>query len=327
MTNRYRETFEAAPVGMLLVDTNGVITDANRQLLELFQYEREGLIGQPVELLVDLPPAAHAKHRAQFHAQPRARPMGAGRDLFARRRDGVRVPVEIGLTPMQTADGPLVIASVVDLTERKRAQQALEASVHEKELLLKELQHRSKNNLQLIASLLDLASDTGRDVVRECRERIDAIALVHEKLYQAGTVARLELSDYLRTLSEQFTSARLEAERQRISVAIDAADLWISLEHAVPCGLIVNELVTNAFKHAFPGDRRGTVTVRASREADALTVELSDDGIGGVVAPRPGHTGLDLVNALTRQLRGKLTITAAPAGTRIVLRFDSPRPR
>ena len=134
---QFRLAIEAAPTGMLMVDRDGRIVLVNAQVEKLFGYERRELIGQPVELLV--PERFHERHpalRTGFFADLSARPMGAGRDLYGLRRDGGEVPIEIGLNPLSTAEGPFVLSSIVDITERKRASDALRASLREKETLL-----------------------------------------------------------------------------------------------------------------------------------------------------------------------------------------------
>ncbi|MDP1826966.1 MAG: PAS domain S-box protein [Archangium sp.] len=321
---QFRLAIEAAPNGMMLVNEEGTIVLVNQQIEQLFGYTRDELIGRSVDELL---PArfrhGHDGSRRSFFAQPRARPMGAGRELFGLRKDGREVPVEIGLSPLQTARGVLVLSSIVDITERRHARELLQASLTETETLLKELHHRAKNNLQLIASLLDLASAApGPDVLRECRDRINSIALVHEKLYQSGTFAKIELSDYLRTLSEQVTFAWTRPEGAPIDVRIEAEDIFLPLDRAIPCGLVINELLTNAFKHAFPGARGGTVWVRAVREGARLHLSVEDDGVGMAQGVgRAGHIGLELVHALARQLRGELHFGGG-RGTHVSLRFE-----
>ena len=125
----YQEAFDAAPVSMLVVDSSGRVVDVNRQLESLFGYSRDELIGQAVENLVDGGGDAHRQRREAYLSSPEKRPMGAGRDLFGRHRDGHRIPVEIGLTPLKTDAGTFVLASVVDLTERKRAEEQFRLAI------------------------------------------------------------------------------------------------------------------------------------------------------------------------------------------------------
>lgn len=324
----FQQAFEAAPNGMMLVDDTGHVVLVNAQLEKLFGYSSAELIGRSVDsLLPERYRGGHDAKRRSFFADPHARPMGAGRELFALRKDGREVPVEIGLSPITTPTGTLVVSSIVDISERREAQRLLQASLHEKETLLKELHHRAKNNLQLIASLLDLASAVpGRDVLRECRDRIHSISLVHEKLYQSGTFARIEMKDYLSALGEQVVQTWGGGD-PRITFALDAEDLWLPLDTAIPLGLIVNELLSNSFKHAFPELRPGRVLLKARRVDDTVEFHVEDDGIGmpnGLVR-REGHIGLELVHALSKQLRAALRFETTQ-GTRVHLTFKSLAP-
>jgi PAS domain S-box-containing protein len=322
---QFRLAIEAAPNGMMLVDEAGEIILVNAQIELLFGFSRLELVGRPVDSLLPLRyRAAHGRSRHSFFTTPLARPMGAGRELFGLHKSGREVPVEIGLSPLRTAAGLLVLASIVDITERREAREQLETSLAEKETLLRELHHRAKNNLQLIASLLDLAATSpGPDVLAECRDRINSIALVHEKLYQKGTFARIDLNEYLRSLGEQVAHAWQRPANSAVQVSIETDDISLPLDAAIPCGLVINELLTNAFKHAFPSDRRGRVEVRAERQGPRITLSVSDDGVG--IPPggrqRTGHIGLELVHALARQLHGTLEFHDQP-GTRVTLTFD-----
>ncbi|MFL6618602.1 MAG: sensor histidine kinase, partial [Povalibacter sp.] len=199
----FRQALEAAPTGMLMIDANGRIVLINAQIERLFGYSRSELVGSFVERLV---PAQsrdeHVDFRAQFFSDPQTRPVGHGRELFGLRRDGVEVPIEIGLTPINTAEGAFVLGSVVDITERRRSVAQLQdrtndltSSLRERDLLLQEVHHRVKNNLQLISALINMQarrlSGEPRAALAECKRRVEAIGLIHEKLYQARSYAQV----------------------------------------------------------------------------------------------------------------------------------------
>lgn len=247
--------------------------------------------------------------------------MGAGRDLFGRHREGHRVPVEIGLTPLRMRNEHFVVASIVDLTERRNAREALQASLAEKDVLLRELHHRAKNNLQLIASLLDLSSgQPSADALAQCQSRVQAISLVHERLYQSGTFTRIDMKEYVEAIAPQLAQAW--GAGRAIGLSLETEQVHLGLDAAIPCGLVINELLTNAFKHAFPQGRAGTITVQVRGDGPRVSVAVCDDGVGfDAVAKRPGHIGLELLNALTRQLRGTLTF-AQGQGSAVTLNFD-----
>lgn len=328
----FRLAIEAAPTGMVMVDQHGTIVLVNAHLERLFGYSRDELIGHPVEMLV---PERFREHhptvRDGFYDQPHARAMGSNRDLYGRRKDGTEVPVEIRLNPVITPDGVFVLSSIVDITERKRAAAQLEASLREKETLLKEVHHRVKNNLQVISSLLSLqagyvADDNLAAMLQDSQNRVHSIALVHEKLYQARDLARVDMGEYLATLTKHLQGAlgRTEAD---VTLEIAPIELELPLDAAVPCGLIVNELVTNALKHAFPGRRSGHVRVRAGVGDDRrITIAVSDDGIGLPPAfdfERSSSMGLRLVSTLARQLGAKVSVDREH-GTTVQVTFQVP---
>lgn len=323
---RFRLAIEAAPNGMMLVDERGTIVLVNAQIERFFGYSRDQLVGQPVERLIpERYRGRHGAFREGFFAQPQSRSMGVGRELFGLRQDGSEFPVEIGLSPLQTPTGNLVLSSIVDITERTLAQAALRSSLTEKETLLRELHHRAKNNLQLISSILHLAASQPErsmaDILVECRSRIGAISLVHEQLYQAGTFSSMKVGDYLTVLTEQVAQAY--APSQAIRVCVEASTVTLPLDQAIPLGLIVNELTTNALKHAFTNRSNGLVTVRCVQDhARRITLSVHDDGVG---LPKPavpdGHLGLTLVRALAKQLRATVEWRALN-GTLVEVSFE-----
>jgi len=205
----------------------------------------------------------------------------------------------------------------VDITERKQIEAEMRASLHEKEVLLKEIHHRVKNNLQVIASMLSLQSTYLEDArtqaaLRESQTRVAAMATIHEKLYQSKNLARIDFGDYIRDLTAQLLSSYTSHDRN-IRLEIVAEDIWLGVNTAVPCGLILNELVANALKHAFPdGWADGRVKVQFHRvAADRVCLCVADNGVGissDIDPQRTGTLGLQLVNTLARQIDGRLEI-------------------
>lgn len=215
-----------------------------------------------------------------------------------------------------------------EIAERKSAEEQVKASLQEKEVLLKEIHHRVKNNLQVISSLLNLQSNYIEDrqildVLEDSRHRIRSMALIHEKLYQSGNLARVDFGEYIRDLARYLFRAQSEHVRNiRLNTQTDM--VYLNIDIAVPCGLVLNELITNSLKYAFPAGRSGeiTVTCRADHE-DQITLTVSDNGIGfppDLDLQNTNSLGLNLVHLLTEQLGGTLRLDTCQ-GTDFTLAF------
>ncbi|MFO1422618.1 MAG: PAS domain S-box protein [Candidatus Competibacteraceae bacterium] len=218
-----------------------------------------------------------------------------------------------------------------EVAERQRAEQKTKASLQEKEVLLKEIHHRVKNNLQVIISLLDLQADVvgeqaTREKFRESRDRVRSMALIHERLYRAADLASIDFAEYVRNLTDSLFSSYTSANRL-ITLQTNIEPLSISVEHAVPCGLIINELITNALKYAFPPDRAGIIGVELKKSGEKrVMLRVWDNGVGLPPAVDPQHSetlGLTIVATLIRQLRGNLTLQRV-GGTEFTISFVVP---
>ncbi|MGH8667575.1 MAG: PAS domain S-box protein [Burkholderiales bacterium] len=324
---RFRLLVEDAPNAMIMVDQAGKIVLLNAEAERLFGYERVELIGKPIETLVpERLGAEHSRLRGVYLNAPRVRPSGTGGDLYGLRRDGTEVPIEIGLNPIRTTEGEFILASVIDITERKRAQEQIGAALTEKTVLLNEIHHRVKNNLQVITSLLNLQAGRARDpavraLIAESRDRVQAMALIHQLLFERRDWSLVQLGPYLRRLGDLLSSTY---GRSRIELVVEADDVELDVQRAVPCGLLVNELVTNAFKHAFPGERTGRIQIELRREADShARLRVSDTGRGlpeDLNIERSESLGMQLIPLLAEQVGGTLSVERG-SGARFELRF------
>jgi two-component sensor histidine kinase len=213
-----------------------------------------------------------------------------------------------------------------DITERKRAEDQLRRSLEEKEVLLREVHHRVKNNLNVISSLLSLQSSSIKTpeqamvAFRNSRDRIVAMALVHKELYESENYARVDMSEYLQNLTRHVLKAY--GSGSNIHLNVEAEGIALSVNTSIPCGLILNELITNAFKHAFPNGRTGEIRIHFGAANDeSFEFSVSDDGIG---LPEScggrGTLGLTLVRLLTEQLEGTMDVFAEN-GTHVRVRF------
>jgi len=221
--------------------------------------------------------------------------------------------------------------AMLDITHGNATRDRLQASLNEKEVLLKEVHHRVKNNLQLISSLLNLQASRIADpavasLLVDSRNRVRSMAMVHENLYRAGNFAEVAMQAHIESLCAHLHRAY---GLSRIDIAAESDDVTLDLNRAVSCGLIVNELVSNALKHAFPGDRGGRVLVRFSGTPDgACRLAVRDDGIGlpdAIEIADTSSLGLQLVRDLVEQLDGMLTVDRSE-GTSFVLTFPNHPP-
>jgi PAS domain S-box-containing protein len=329
LEERFRRVVESAPNAMVMIRSNGQIEMVNAQAERVFGYRRDELLGQPIEILI--PERFRGHHpdlRHAFFGDPRSRPMGAGRDLYGLHKDGSEFPVEIGLNPIETEEGTMVLSAVVDISDRKHKEDRIQMALKEKEILLGEIHHRVKNNLQVVDSLLALQSskfedETVRALLQESQGRIRSMALIHQTLYESKDFARVDFGEFLDRLVPSLVSS-YSVDPGRITLEISAADVSLPINVAIPCGLIVNELISNALKHAFPGDRRGEIEVDLERHGDdRAQLTVSDNGVGigeGTDLAKAATLGLQLVSLLTDQLGGTLDLHRS-GPTRFSLEF------
>jgi PAS domain S-box-containing protein len=246
------------------------------------------------------------------------------RTLRGERRE---IEVRLSLMPGSEPNWRRVVLSLFDTTAFKSAERDLRASLREKDVLLKEVHHRVKNNLQVISSLLSLQAmqlldPDVRTRLLESQNRIQAIALVHEKLYRSEQLSHIAFGEYAETLVSDLAHVHSAPERS-IKTVLRIDDVRLGVDAAIPCGLMLNELVSNAFKHAFTGAASGTIEVQLSRADRRLTLSVADDGVGlppGLEPRRSATLGFDLVFTFAEQLEADVKIETG-AGTRFVISF------
>ncbi len=216
-------------------------------------------------------------------------------------------------------------ARVSVVLDNTRLYTSLRAAYAEKQTLLEELHHRVKNNLQVISSLLNLEASTLKNAealkaFEESQKRIRTLALLHEKLYSAADLTHIDLSDYLRSLAQNLVGSFKTRGQQKISLNVRVQKITVGIQQALPIGLIVNEIITNSFKYAFPEQAGGRVSLRLQRQNGNLVLVVSDNGAGlpeALGVDREETLGLKLIRILTTQLEGKMDVISAPTkGTR-----------
>lgn len=301
-------------VGVMSPD--GTLLQANRAPLEAAGIDAKDVIGKP---FWDTYWWSYSEEMREWlrHACQRA---AAGEvireDVVVRMAGDSRMALDFMLVPMRDDDGfiTLLIPSAIDISDRQAAQMRIESALRERTVLLQEVHHRVKNNLQIIASLLRLQARAAAPEValalQDSENRVMAMALTHQLLYERTDFSSLELGPYLKRLAASLRDGH-GALMHRIQLRVDAPDegLQIELTQAVPVALVVNELITNALKHAFGPDRTGTVEVTASRQEEQIKVSVRDDGRGlpaGSLLSNGSTLGFSLVTLLTQQLNASM---------------------
>lgn len=251
---------------------------------------------------------------AKYHAALKGKPQQFEVELTGLR--GKRIWVETFLNPI-SANGRVQEISCMGygITDRKEAELRLLQSLSEKEVLLKEVHHRVKNNLQVISSILSL--QTGHvdgderilELLRVSRDRIRSMSFIHESLYQNKDFSSIDMASYIDGLSRNLVMSY--SLNGKVSMERDLQRVELVLDQAIPCGLLLNELISNAFKHAFPDGRAGVVHIGLTLKGDQVAISISDDGVGlpeGFNTKNDGNLGLELVYTLVDQLDGKLDV-------------------
>lgn len=234
------------------------------------------------------------------------------------RADGTSFPVEYSSNPIiEKGEVKGGVVTFTDITERKKSEKIIEDSLKEKDVLLREIHHRVKNNMQIISSLLNLQSSYFQDseavnVFKESQNRIRSMALIHEKLYQTGNLVGVKLGDYVQDLASHLMSS-YSLDSNKIKLITDIDNVSLGIDTAISLGLIVNELLSNAFKYAFPNDASGEIKLsyKPSDENNS-TLIISDNGIGfpqNIDFKQTESLGLQLVNTLVEQLEGNIELS------------------
>jgi PAS domain S-box-containing protein len=256
--------------------------------------------------------------------------LAGGMEVVMQTRSGERIPVHCSAAPMRDDAGRLTgsVWVAANISRQKDTEQRLRDSLREKELLLKEVHHRVKNNLQVISSLLNLQAEEFRDpelvrVFRESQARVRSMALIHEQLYRSEDLARIDFAAYVEQLTDHLQRG-LGGEAACVKISLDLRSVSLPLDLAIPCGMIVNELVSNSLTHAFPDHRCGEIRVAFSCDDVACRLSVADNGIGmqeSLIAGKATSIGLKVVQALTRQIHGVLDYQGNE-GSVFTIRFE-----
>lgn len=301
-----------APDGVLALDGEGNIESFNRAAERMFSAPAREAVGRPISAL--LPSFDWAARIGALEARDAE---NDAEDIEAVSREGRRFPCETRLIRSIVDGHTLFTLFLRDLSEERAHEEEVRRSLREKETLLKEIHHRVKNNLQVISSLFNLHARTLKDglalqVLNESRDRVRSIALMHELLYRSGMLASLNIRSYVEELCASLVRSYGIGPRVQFEAQADA--LVLDIDRAIPLGLILNELVSNALKHAFPHDRSGTIRVSFSLTDGVYRLEVQDTGVG-FSGPLDWHSsgtlGLRLVRSLVAQLDGEVRASSS----------------
>lgn len=327
---RFRRVFDSTADGLVMINDYGEIMLANPSMASMFGYSLSELYSCSIE---DLIPAhlrdKHRKERSRYQESPVPRAMAAMRELMACRRDGSEFPVEVALTPLQFPEGTRVLATVVDISIQKQIQASLIKALKEKTSLLNEVHHRVKNNLQVVSSLLSLqARSVPEELVGaflESQGRVKAMALMHQQLYEHKTYESIGAAKYSSELVSLITRSHTMTSSQNIKTILvpPEREVFLTMDQALPFGLLLNELVTNSIKHAFTDQDLGEIRISMSQDGDMNIVVVEDNGKGveeGVELGKTTSLGFQLIPGLVEQLDGEIALIRNP-GTRYEIRF------
>lgn len=317
--------FDQAAVGLAEVDLSGRWRLVNPCLCDLLGYTATEL--QRLTSLDITPPEQHAAELHSMQEMFDGIKCACSREKIYLRKDGTPVWVQLSANLVRDDSGApkFFIAVIQEIDDRKRAEAGLQAALAEKEVLLAEVHHRVRNNLQLVVSLLSLEAGKHTDVrlraaVENMLARIQAMGLIHQQLYQSQNFEEIAFDGYIRDLCQALVTAIAPPS---VGFRYALEPVRCTLNAAMPMGLILVELVVNALQHAFPAERRGTVTIRLSDGDGRIRLAVVDDGIGLPPDDLPESTGLTIVRMLTTQLGGRLEASPAPGGGTEV-RLDFP---
>ncbi|MCD6287035.1 MAG: PAS domain S-box protein [Anaerolineae bacterium] len=321
-----QNVFRAAPVGIGVV-SDRTILQVNDRISELTGYSSQELIGQNARMLypteADYNFVGDTKY-AQINQQ------GTGTvETRWRKKDGTIIDILLVSAPLEATDlSAGVTFTAVDITDRKRAEDQMRASLQQRELFLKEVHHSVKSNLAVINSLLELQAmqiDDPRaaELLQKSRDRLYAMVHVHEQLHSSSNVTQVNMEDYINVLVSELATSRVSS----VATTVSASGSHLGIEQATLCGLILNELVSNALDHAFPEDRAPDpapqVTVKLRERDDATELVVEDNGVGmpaDIARNHQAALGLDIVMMLAKQLEGQLYVETTQ-GTRVEVSF------
>jgi len=313
--NKYYDLYDLAPVGYFTIDPGGTVTEINLTGASLLGLERSVVKGKPFHHFItfDSQDIYYLKRRQVLKTK-----VQQSFELKIKKADNTEFYAQLQCRAICDLEGKIthIRGVIIDINRLMLAEEQLKNSLREKEFLLKELHHRVKNNLTLVSSLLNLQEEIVRDpivdrVFESSRNRIKSMALVHEILYQSEDLGKIDFSQYIQKLLNYLSSSYV-TRKTGPNLKVLVGDIKLPINKAIPCGLVINELVTNAFKYAFTGDKAGEIRIEFSLEDDkSCQLLIGDNGVGLPADLEVGNTksfGFTLLTILINQLKGSFEI-------------------
>ncbi len=329
---QYRNLVEKSLQGLVIIRGEPYrLVFANSAIADILGYTVDEMLSIPPE---EIRKIVHPEDRDRFFQMIRdlitGKPISLHNEIRTSRKNGSICWGVVYGSRIDYQGEPAVQIAFMDITDRKRYENQIQASLKEKEVMLQEIHHRVKNNLQIISSLLYLQSEHLRDqdvldILKESQNRVKSMALVHERLYQSKDLARIDIRDYIRNLAA-YLFRSFGVNPAIISLSVHVEDIYLSIDQAIPCGLIINELASNSLKHGFPDGRTGEIRVELIHgQGNSLILTVSDNGVSlpeDVDYRNTETMGLHLVNTLIRQLDGTIDLDRSQ-GTSFTITFNS----
>ncbi|MDX1637579.1 MAG: histidine kinase dimerization/phosphoacceptor domain -containing protein [Balneolaceae bacterium] len=301
---------ESMADALVVTDSEYRIKRVNTETRQMLGYQENELLGEPLDILF-------SDVDEQQLLQIRNDTAIDNFELSYRTSDDHVVPVSFSKAVMRNADGSMkgLVCLASDITDRKKAEEQVKKSLKEKEILLAEIHHRVKNNLAVISGMLQMQiweteNEAAETALRDSQLRVQSIALVHEKLYQSENLSYIEFDKYIRDLLQAIGSTYMNDERE-ISITTELDTIALNINQAIPCSLLINELVVNAYKHAFTPDGEGQISIEMKKENGHICVNVRDNGSGfpeEFADDSSESLGMSIINTLSKQLNADIRI-------------------
>lgn len=323
----FRKLFLKAPGAMVMIDTQNRVQKVNKSFKELFGYTEEELLNKDIDEII--------VGDEDDQIVPRMPDKGFEEDKFYTdiiryTKKGKKLNLLLGAIPVYLDGAPIAGFGIyVDVTEQKKYQEQLQQSVKEKQVLLEEIHHRVKNNLAIISGMLQLQAfeadnEEIRNALNDGQLRIQSIGIVHELLYQSENFINISFEEYIAKLIDTIKNT-LSFNHQHIDVKVDTGDVLLDINQAIPSAILINELVTNAYKHAFDNNKQGTIEILLTKSEQEISIIVRDNGKGlpeDFLVEGHASIGMSLIKTLTNQLEGELFYTCNE-GTEFKVVFES----